>query len=53
LDSLGDKYKNLETLTRGTKEWTEAMLEVNQQVLDLTEKYPELIQYVKSEGGVL
>lgn len=36
----------LEKLTVGTLEWKEALIEVNQQVLDLISKYPELAQYV-------
>jgi hypothetical protein len=29
------------------------MLEINEEVLNLTEKYPELMKYVKSQEGVL
>jgi hypothetical protein len=32
---LGDKYKALEELTKGTKEWNEAVLEINKSVMDL------------------
>jgi hypothetical protein len=50
---LGEQYKTLEKLTQGTKEWNEAILEINNSVLDLIEKYPELAQYVKTEDGYL
>jgi hypothetical protein len=53
LDSLKDKYSVLDGLTKGTKEWNEAMLAANQEVLDLVDKYPELMKYVKSEDGLL
>lgn len=44
----------LEKLTVGTLEWKEALIEVNQQVLDLISKYPELAQYVTTgENGEL
>lgn len=46
-DALGE-------LTTGTLEWKEALIEVNQQVLDLISKYPELAQYVTAgENGEL
>ena len=35
----------LKDLTYGTQEWKEALVEVNQQVLDLLQKYPELAKY--------
>jgi hypothetical protein len=42
LSGLGEQYKTLEKLTQGTKEWNEAILKINNSVLDLIEKYPEL-----------
>lgn len=53
LDDLDDKYKNLENLTEGTKEWNEAVQEINDSVLDLISEYPELAQFMTNEGGVL
>jgi hypothetical protein len=50
---LDNKYKNLEELTRGTKEWNAAVRETNQEVLDLIDKYPALAAFVRSNGGVL
>ena len=43
----------MSNLTKGTLEWKEAVLKVNQQVLDLIEKYPELAQYMTNTDGVL
>lgn len=52
LISTFDKYDNLiSTLhdcTVGTEEWKEALEKVNEQVLELLDKYPELMQYVKT-----
>jgi hypothetical protein len=53
LEQLDDKYDNLENLTRGTKEWKEAVKEVNAEVLGLIEKYPELAGLVENKNGVL
>lgn len=53
LDELPDKHSAFEELTKGTKEWREALLETNQQVMDLIKNYPELAQYVKNVDGVL
>lgn len=51
--SLKDQYKAFEDLTMGTQEWRSALLEVNGQVLDLLDKYPELAAYVSNVNGVL
>jgi hypothetical protein len=53
LDGLDDKYKALDELTRGTREWNEAVIALNNEVLSLVDKYPELASLVKNEGGVL
>ena len=52
-ESLGDKYASLEELTKGTKEWQEAMGEINNEVADLITQYPELAGLVTSKNGVL
>jgi len=52
-DLLGDneKYdelqKTLEDLTYGTIEWKQALVEVNNQVLELINKYPALIKFLE------
>lgn len=51
--SLKDQYKAFEDLTMGTQEWRSALLEVNGQVLDLLDKYPELAAYISNVNGVL
>lgn len=34
----------LDKLKKGTQEWKEAIIDINSQVLDLMEKYPELVE---------
>ena len=53
LDSLDEKYENINNLTVGTQAWRDAIQETNQQVLDLVNTYKELAKYVKVENGVL
>lgn len=43
----------LDKLKVGTKEWKDAVVELNQQVLDLINNYPDLMKYVTNENGVL
>jgi hypothetical protein len=50
---LEDKYQTLDELTQGTKEWTKAMQEINNQVLELIEQYPELAKFVENKEGIL
>lgn len=49
LASMQDTFSGL---TKGTKEWKEQLIAVNQKVLDLIEKYPEL-KLTKGEFGQL
>lgn len=51
LESLDEKYEGIEKMTRGTQEWRDAILEVNNEVLSLSEKYKDL--ELTSENGVL
>lgn len=61
IESLEDSrstLKNLQTdfsnLAKGTQEWKEKLVEVNQSVLDIIEKYPELSQYMtRTSSGTL
>ena len=50
-----DELQNqLDTLTKGTLEWKQALADSNAQVLELIDKYPELAQYLqKGEHGEL
>ena len=43
----------LQDLTKGTREWNEAVLELNNNVLSLMEKYPELAAEIENNNGVL
>lgn len=53
LSDLTDARKDLHELNvefndmvKGTEEWKERLVEINQQVLDLLTKFPELAQYI-------
>lgn len=52
-DSLEESKSSLGNLTKGTTEWSEAVREVNQQVLELIETYPNLASSVENVDGVL
>jgi hypothetical protein len=44
----------LATCKRGTDEWNEALIENNNKVAELLEKYPELAKYISmGENGEL
>lgn len=53
IEKLKDGYARIEELTRGTKEWKEAVQEVNSEVIGLADTYSEFSSLIKSEGGVL
>ena len=54
LSGIDEANKTLDNLVYGTQAWTEALLKVNEQVLDLITLYPQLIQYVtQGEHGQL
>ena len=53
LDSVSSKEAALDNLAAGTREWKEAVADLNNEVLDLIAAYPELAQYVDSQDGVL
>lgn len=53
LTELGNKYEVLNDLTRGTSEWKDAVQDINQEVMDLVDKYPELAEFLTSKNGVL
>ncbi len=53
LSDLSDKYTAFEELSAGTQEWRDAMDEINDTVLDLINKYPELAKYVQLQNNVL
>ena len=53
LDKYEDAKKSLDEMIYGTREWRDAVQEVNSQVLDLIQKYPELASAVENINGVL
>ena len=57
LKSTIEDYKGAEDalskLTEGTEEWHEAVNKVNETVLELLDKYPELSQYIDNVDGKL
>ena len=54
-DSAKDSYEEmttkLDSLTSGTADWTQALMEVNDQNKQILAKYPELIKYTKELNG--
>lgn len=50
LDDLSKSEKTLDDLVRGTREWKAALLDVNNQVLELVKKYPQLKYEVDDFG---
>ena len=51
LDALDNGVKTLDELTEGTVEWQKALSDVNNQVIELLNKYPELAQYVTRDAS--
>lgn len=51
IDKLNNATNTFKDLTVGTTEWKEALIDVNSQVLELIEKYPELMQYVSRDSN--
>ena len=46
LENINELDTSLDNLVYGTEAWNEALLKVNEQILNLIDKYPELVQYV-------
>lgn len=53
LDALGEQQTKLAGLTKGTQEWKDAVKDVNNEVLELIRKYPQLAKYVDNKDGIL
>lgn len=53
LKELSDAQSSLQGLTKGTQEWRDAVQDVNSQILELIDKYPELAEYVTTANGVM
>lgn len=54
LDKLASTTDTLDDLTKGTEAWNKAVQEINTQVLELLDKYPEIANMItRTEDGVL
>lgn len=53
LKELSNAQSSLQGLTKGTQEWRDAVQDVNSQILELIDKYPELAEYVTTTNGVM
>ena len=53
LGQLEEKQATLDGLIKGTQDWRDAVIEVNNQILDLIARFPALAAFVESEDGVL
>ena len=53
MSKYGDAVNALNKLKEGTVEWKQAVLELNEQVIALIDKYPELADAVKVVNGAL
>lgn len=48
-DTYDSAIETLENCTKGTQEWKDALLEVNNTVLDLLHTYPQLAEYISRD----
>ncbi len=53
LDDLAQKRSALAEMARGTDEWKQAVIELNEEVLKLLDTYPELSKYIQNQDGAL
>ncbi len=53
LKELSNAQSSLAGLTKGTQEWRDAVQDVNGQILELIDKYPELAEYVTTTNGAM
>ena len=53
LDDLAQKRSALAEMAKGTDEWKQAVVELNEEVLKLLDTYPELSKYIQNQDGVL
>lgn len=53
LKELSNAQSSLAGLTQGTQEWRDAVQDVNSQILELIDKYPELAEYVTTANGAM
>ena len=48
LTGYNEAVDNLDKLTKGTQQWKEALIQVNDKVLELLDEFPELAQYIST-----
>lgn len=53
IDELKDSYSTIDGMTVGTEAWKEKVKELNTQVDDLIDKYPQFAKYFESKNGVM
>ena len=53
MDSLNSNYRTLNKMTKGTQKWKEASKDLNEEVLNLIDRYPELRDQFEYQNGVL
>ena len=53
LSQYQEARDGLDELIEGTEEWKVAVQALNEQVLELLDKYPQLAQYISNNGGIL
>lgn len=52
-DNYTGLQDTLENLVKGTEEWNKALIDSNNQILELLDKYPTLAKYLSNDDGVL
>lgn len=52
-DNYTGLQDTLENLVKGTEEWNKALIDSNNQVLELLNTYPTLAKYLSNDNGVL
>ena len=53
MDDLNSNYRTLNKMTKGTQKWKEASKDLNEEVLNLIDRYPELRDQFEYQNGVL
>ena len=53
LNGLDSRYDNLNKMVSGTQQWKEAAHELNDEIVELIDKYPELAEYFEYKNGVM
>ena len=51
MEELGDLENEFDGLVKGTEAWNEKLIEVNDKVLEILNKYPQLAQYMSEDAN--